>query len=300
MTSKEKKRQQDEFTNKIVLLGSTAPSLFDIKPTPMSRLHPGVEILATAIDNLKHGDYLRYPAGRILYPLLSLLIVWATAWAFYRNVGRGQIDRLFGAWQVILLAVSYASINLTNTYINLTGPVMVGLAYFSVARIYAAASSNVLETNVLRVSMEREGELGAFLLLIRVGGPDRSVGEGALEGIRRRLEKAGSEPKSVEMLRGRQKGIWALLENTLAVSWVIPARDQAARERVSRDIEGITASLPAMVRARGDPRGHGATWVVQEGLISGGTGARADWGALFAEAQLRWHQAAAHDGGSTT
>jgi CHASE2 domain-containing sensor protein len=300
MTSKEKKRQQDEFTNKIVLLGSTAPSLFDIKPTPMSRLHPGVEILATAIDNLKHGDYLRYPAGRILYPLLSLLIVWATAWAFYRNVGRGQIDRLFGAWQVILLAVSYASINLTNTYINLTGPVMVGLAYFSVARIYAAASSNVLETNVLRVSMEREGELGAFLLLIRVGGPDRSVGEGGLEGIRRRLEKAGSEPKSVEMLRGRQKGIWALLENTLAVSWVIPARDQAARERVSRDIEGITASLPAMVRARGDPRGHGATWVVQEGLISGGTGARADWGALFAEAQLRWHQAAAHDGGSTT
>ena len=300
MLSRNKKRPQDEFTSKIVLIGSTAPSLFDIKPTPMSRLHPGVEILATAIDNLKRGDYLRYPEGRALYPLLTLLIVWATAWAFYRNIGRGQIDRLFGAWQFILLGVSYASINITNTYINLTGPVTVGLAYFTVARIYAVASSTALETNVLRVSMEREGEFEAFLLLIRVGAPGTSVSEGMLDGIRQRLEKTGSEPKSVEMLRGRQKGIWALLENTLAISWVIPARDQEARDRVRKDIEGVIAFLTAMSPRDRDTGGHVPTWVVQEGLISGGKVARAEWGALFAEAQLRWHQAAAREGGTTT
>ena len=141
MISKNKKRPQNEFTNKIVLIGSTAPSLFDVKPTPMSRLHPGVEILATAIDNMKHGDYLRYPEGRTLYPLLTLLIVWATAWAFYRDCRRDRIDPLFGASQFILLGVSYASINFTNTYINLTGPVTVGLAYFTIARIYATATS---------------------------------------------------------------------------------------------------------------------------------------------------------------
>jgi hypothetical protein len=49
-----------------------------------------------------------------------------------------------------------------------------------------------------------------------------------------------------------------------------------------------------------DARGPAATWVVEEGLISGGKAAGADWGALFAEAQLRWHRAAARDGGSTT
>jgi hypothetical protein len=201
---------------------------------------------------------------------------------------------------VILLGVSYASINLTNTYINLTGPVVVGLAYFSVARIYAAASEHALETNVLRASMEREGELQAFLLLIRVGGPGKSVGEGTLEGVRRRVEKTGSEPKSVEVLRGRQKGLWALWENTLAVSWVIPAEAQGARGRVGEEIERIVASLPAMCARTGDTRGKAATWVVQEGVISGGKDARADWGALFAEAQLRWHRAAARDGGSTT
>ncbi len=300
MISKDRTRPQNEFTNKIVLIGSTAPSLFDVKPTPMSRLHPGVEILATAIDNMKQGDYLRYPEGRILYPLLTLLIVWATAWAFYRNVGRDKIDPLFGASQFILLGVSYASINFTNTYINLTGPVTVGLAYFTIARIYATATSRVLETSALRASVERDGELAAFLLLIHVGEPDDTVGEGTLKKIRQELQKSGAESKSVEMLRGRQEGIWALFEHTLAVSWVIPAHDQAARDRVTKDVENVTASLKAMLPRYLGPGKKAATWFVHEGRISGGKAARAGWRALFAEAQLRWHQATAHDGGTTS
>ncbi|MDO9054498.1 MAG: CHASE2 domain-containing protein [Gallionella sp.] len=131
-----KQRAADEFTGKIVIIGSTAPSLFDIKPTPLSRTHPGVEILATAIDNFKHGDFLRFPDARIAYLLLTLSVIWATAWGFYRDTGRDKIDRLFGASQFILLGISYASINFTNTYINLTGPVTLGLAYFTLARLY--------------------------------------------------------------------------------------------------------------------------------------------------------------------
>ena len=298
MLSKDKKRPQDEFTNKIVLIGSTAASLFDVKPTPMSRLHPAVEILATAIDNLKRGDYLRHPEGRALYPLLSLLIVWATAWAFYRSAGRGKIDRLFGASQFILLGVSFASINFTNTYINLTGPLTVGLGYFTIARIYAAATSRALDTSVLRASVERSGELRASLLLIRVGEPDNAVAEGTLEKIRQRLEKSSTEPKSVEMLTGHQKGIWALFEHTLAVSWAVPAQDQAARNRVTKDIESLTASLKTLVPRDLGTGENAATWFVHEGMISGGKAARAGWRALLVEAQFRWHRTTGQHGGT--
>ena len=291
MISKNKKRPQNEFTGKIVLIGSTAPSLFDVKPTPMSRLHPGVEIMATAIDNLKHGDYLRSPEGRVLYPALTLFIIWVIAVGFYRDAGRNQIDTVAGTSEFLLLAVSYASINFSRIYINLTGPFTIGLAYFAVARLYASATSKALETSVLRASVEQERELRVFLMLIRVGSSDNPVSDSKLRQVRRRLEKSGTEFKSVEMLRGSQKGIWALFENVLAVSWMAPAEDPVARERVNKDIASVTAALKATVVKYVGNGANNATWVLHEGRIWGGGAARAGWEKIFAEAQLEWHQA---------
>lgn len=291
MMSKDKKRPQDEFTNKVVLIGSTAPSLFDIKPTPMSRLHPGVEIMATAIDNMKRGDYLRNPEGRILYPSLALILVWLVAVAFYRDLGRKQIDNVVGTSEFLLLGISYASINFSSTYINLTGPFAIGLAHFAVARIYSSATSKALETNVLRKSIEQDGELSAFLLLLRLGDTSDRVNEGKLKQLCRRLEKVGGEFKSVEMLTGPQKGLWALFEKTLAVSWVIPAHDDAARVRVTRNIEEVIASYQAMLPRYLGNDAKAASWIVHQGRVLGGTAARAGWDKLFAEAQLQWHNA---------
>lgn len=292
MTSKARHRPQDEFKGRIVVIGSTAPSLFDIKPTPVSRLHPGVEILATAIDNLKHGDYLRFPDARIAYLLLTLAIVWATAWGFYRDAGRARIDRLFGASQFILLAISYASINFTSTYINLTGPVTVGLAFFTIARVYSTATGKAQETSMVRASLESGGELRAFLLLVRC----TAAGEGMLAKIRHGLARAGSGPKSVDMLKGRQKGIWGLFEHTVAVSWVVQAGDQEGAARMARDVEAVTAALPALLRKVGADADSGTAWFAHEGVISGGAEAAAGWRALFAQALLRWDAAATQQG----
>lgn len=52
-------RPADEFRDKIVLIGTAAPGLQDLRPTPLSGSFPGIEILATAMDNLQHGDWLR-------------------------------------------------------------------------------------------------------------------------------------------------------------------------------------------------------------------------------------------------
>jgi len=290
LTSKNKQRPPDEFAGKIVIIGSTAPSLFDIKPTPLSRMHPGVEILATAIDNFKHGDYLRFPDARIAYLLLTLAIVWATAWGFYRNIGQDKFDRLFGASQFILLAISYASINFTTTYINLTGPVTLGLAYFTLARLYAFATGKALETSTVRVSQECGGELHGVLMLIRLGVPAGALSDGEREKIRRGLEKTGSATQSVEILNGRQQGIWDLFEDTLAISWLRPADDEDSRLRILRDINAVAQTLGPLLRKHAATADNDADWFVHEGPITGGEEARDSWRALFAETLLRWKE----------
>jgi CHASE2 domain-containing sensor protein len=288
MGSKEKKRPQDEFKNKIIVIGSTAPSLFDIKPTPMSQLHPGVEILATAIDNLKHSDYLRFPEARVIYLLLTLCLIWGTAWAFYRSTGRGKIDRLFGLSQFILIGISYASINFSNTYINLTGPVSIALAYFTVARIYASATGKALEKSMVRVAAERTGELSATLLLIRLDATQNVLSDAVLEKIRHDLEKSGNEQKSAEVLKGIQKGLWDLFERTFAVSWVVPAEDTAAAERVAKDVDAVIAALSPLLRKHLVNADNAASWFVHQGQVSGGEAACAGWRVIFAEALLGW------------
>jgi adenylate cyclase len=288
LTSREKKRPQDEFRDKIIIIGSTAPSLFDIKATPLDKMHPGVEILATAIDNFKHGDALRYPEARFPYLLLTLTIVWLTAWSFYRDTGRDKIDRAFGLSQFVLVGISYASINLTTTYINLTGPVTVGVAFFTLARLYATTTRRALERSMVRTAAARSGELQATLLLIRLDTEHNVIRPVVLTRICQALLKTGQAGKSVEALAGEQKGLWNLFENTLAISWVANSGDNEAQAAIRRDIDALLAVLPAVLRRHLAQPENAASHFVYHGQIAGGDAARAGWRMMFAEALLEW------------
>jgi len=285
---KNKQRPQNEFKDKIVIIGATASGLFDLRSTPMARMHPGVEVMATAIDNYKHGDSLRFPEGRIWYLLITLAIIWLTAWAFYREDGRGNIDRLFGLSQVILIAFSFASINFTNTYINLAGPVMLGIAYFTLARLYATATGKALEQNMVRQAAARAGDLQATLLLIRLDMKRNIVPDGTLEKIRLGLKRIGSAQKSVEVVSGAQKGMWGLFEKTIAISWVAYAEDEAAQQAINADmallLDGLRPLLGRFLLHVDGAESH----VVHQGKVQGGEQAAEGWRALFAEALLKW------------
>jgi CHASE2 domain-containing sensor protein len=128
-----KTRPADEFAGKIVIIGSTAPSLFDLKTTPVAKAHPGVEILATAIDNLKKGDYLTELPPWI-YILVTLAAVAALAAAFMYKVDQLLINLAFTFLQSGFLAVSYLTLNFSTVFVDLTVPFAFSLVYFTVAR----------------------------------------------------------------------------------------------------------------------------------------------------------------------
>ncbi len=68
------------FRDKIVIVGIHADGYEDITATPTSRVFPGPELHATAIDNLLHGDWLRELP--LAWPLAGLLAAAATAAVF--------------------------------------------------------------------------------------------------------------------------------------------------------------------------------------------------------------------------
>ena len=56
-------RPADEFAGKIVIVGTAAPGLQDLRVTPLHGTYPGSAILGTALENLKNGRQMRYAAG---------------------------------------------------------------------------------------------------------------------------------------------------------------------------------------------------------------------------------------------
>lgn len=68
---------QARVQGKLLLIGATATGLSDMRHTPIAAFHPGPDILATAVDNLKHGrDYLWLGnAWRLTLGALMLLVL---------------------------------------------------------------------------------------------------------------------------------------------------------------------------------------------------------------------------------
>lgn len=75
-----------DLRGRYVLIGASAPALLDLRPTPVSRVYPGVEIHATALDNLLHGDFIR-PLPRGWGSALALVLCIASSFvgAFARR-----------------------------------------------------------------------------------------------------------------------------------------------------------------------------------------------------------------------
>ena len=68
----------EELSGKYVFFGFSAPGLFDLRPTPVGGVYPGVEIQATFLDNLLADDFMQMVPDW-LTGLLSLLLAFFSA-----------------------------------------------------------------------------------------------------------------------------------------------------------------------------------------------------------------------------
>ncbi len=66
------------FKDKYVLFGFSAPGLYDLRPSPISGVYPGVEIYATLLDNFLSDDFMRKTSSWVTVVLLFLLSLICT------------------------------------------------------------------------------------------------------------------------------------------------------------------------------------------------------------------------------
>jgi adenylate cyclase len=132
-------RPRNEFQDKIVIIGASAPGLHDIRATPISSRHQAVEILATALDNLKNGGAFQTVPPYVAPALaLVLLLTLYQAFSRYRRHALG-IAITLGSVTLALFAASYFAVS-RNWLLPALSPLLFAWSFF-----FAAALREYLE-----------------------------------------------------------------------------------------------------------------------------------------------------------
>ncbi|HAR49882.1 MAG TPA: molecular chaperone TorD, partial [Smithella sp.] len=269
-----------------VIIGSTAPSLFDLKATPMAKIYPGVEVLATAIDNVKHGDYLHVWRGALTYVLFSLLLIWLTAAAFYKQADRDKLNKVFSSSQIGLLVISYVIINVTNNYFDISGPIIWAVAYFSVAKVYALANDLALQ-RWLAFGV-KAGEDGSMVLIMPVLVESKEpLGDALLKKLKRRIELTCKTPNTVDVLKGSQSGIWGLFGDMAVVCWTYAEKQEEYAKQAKQDADQLASQMPMILIDIGLPGNTKIRYTKHEGGLAAGIPLAGQWRSLFAQAVIK-------------
>ena len=121
-------RPSNEFKDKIVIIGADASSLHDIRPTPIDSEYSGLDILATAIDNLKNQSAMQVPP-RWPYALISLLLIATIYASFVKRYNALYPALALSALTVLCLGLQYWALS-QRVLIHALGPILLIWSYY--------------------------------------------------------------------------------------------------------------------------------------------------------------------------
>ncbi|MCG8361603.1 MAG: adenylate/guanylate cyclase domain-containing protein [Kiloniellales bacterium] len=130
----------DQLSGHIVLIGTSAAGLFDLRTTPLSGVVPAVEIQAQLLETLLSGEFLERPEQAHTIELLAILascllvaLLLRVAGAVWSFVGVLLLSAIYlgGSW----LLFSQGNLLVSGTYPALSGFLLLAvLAYLSYLR----------------------------------------------------------------------------------------------------------------------------------------------------------------------
>lgn len=117
-----------------VVLGASAPGLGQVKATPVAPVVDDNEILATALDDLVHGSYLRIPP-KWLIVLITLTAIAAVGALALRRSASALVNNVFVGAQLAMSAVTLLCVSYTHYLVDLSETIQLLLVVFSAIKL---------------------------------------------------------------------------------------------------------------------------------------------------------------------
>lgn len=113
-----------KIAGKLVLIGTSAVGLNDLKTTPVSSTMPGVEIHAQVLESLLSGAAISQPNYALVVELLAALIIGLLVIIFTPNLGPVRLVLAGAMFAAILVGVSWFSYAQYRFLIDFTYPLL--------------------------------------------------------------------------------------------------------------------------------------------------------------------------------
>jgi adenylate cyclase len=115
---------QDRIAGKLVLIGTSATGLNDIKTTPVSPVMPGVEIHAQVLESALTGDVVSQPNYGIGIELLGAILLGLLVIVFAPNLGPMRLVGLGALFASLLIGTSWYFYIRNRQLIDFTYPLL--------------------------------------------------------------------------------------------------------------------------------------------------------------------------------
>ena len=120
----------DTFKSKLVLIGTSATGLFDVKATPVEPVMPGVELHAQALENILSQTSLERPGYTVGAELCLAIVVGLIFIVLVPILGAIPVAALGGAIAAAMIGLAWYFFTQQRILIDVAYPMISGLAVF--------------------------------------------------------------------------------------------------------------------------------------------------------------------------
>jgi CHASE2 domain-containing sensor protein len=257
-----------DFKSKIVLIGSTAAGLYDIKASSMARVHPGVEILATVIDNVKNADFIDEQPGWI-YAVIAIMFIALLAVAFHNRHGPRELDTVFVALQVFFFLLAFFSLSVSSQYVDLVTPVTFGVIYFAVARPYAYYESHLHANRAVLASRgDKDAPYRFAVMAVRPDGLEKAELRALHNKLDRLIESSTLGASKLDHLFARRGFIADLFGKTLLIYWLVHEVEGGSMQaQIEAEATRMTDALSKATRAGESGESGGLRFGLRDAMV---------------------------------